>query len=62
MLSLTESVTVPHGSFQNCPKTKEWTPLVEPDMEANKYYAPGVGFIMEIYTKGGDERVELKEH
>jgi len=60
VLSLTESVTIPYCSFQNCLKTKEWTPL-EPDVEANKYYAPGIGFIMEIYNKGGNERMELKD-
>jgi len=58
VLSLTESVTVPYGSFLNCLRTREWTPL-EPDVEGNKYYAPGIGFIFEVYTKGGNERIEL---
>jgi hypothetical protein len=58
VLSRNESVTVPFGAFQNCLKTKDWTPL-EPGIEANKYYAAGVGFVLEIYTKGSSERVEL---
>ncbi len=58
VLSLGESVTVPYGSFKNCLKTKEWTPL-EPDVEENKYYAPGVGLVLEVAVKGGSGRVEL---
>jgi len=58
VLSLNESVTVPYGSFRNCLKTRDWTPL-EPDKEANKCYASGVGLVLEIFTKGSSERVEL---
>lgn len=58
VLSLNEAVTVPFGSFQNCVKTKEWTQL-EPDIEANKYYAAGVGVVLETHTKGPAERNEL---
>ncbi len=39
---LNESVEVPYGSFTNCLKTKDWTPL-EPDVVAYKYYCPEVG-------------------
>ena len=58
VLSLNESVTVPFGSYDNCLRTKDWNPL---DMEAieEKYYAPGVGVVLEVMVKGGDERVEL---
>ncbi len=58
VVSLGETVRVPYGSFTHCLKTKEWTP-VEPDAVANKYYAPSVGFVLEIVVKGGSERVEL---
>jgi len=57
VLSLNESVTVPYGSFTNCLKTREFTPL-EPDAKENKFYAPGVGFIKEINVVTG-EHVDL---
>ncbi|WP_406660453.1 hypothetical protein V7O66_11460 [Methanolobus sp. ZRKC3] len=58
VLSLTESVTVGYGSFDNCLQTREWTPL-EPAAEENKYYAMDVGLLLEVATKGGESRVEL---
>ena len=39
--------------------TDEWTPI-EPDVHENKYYAPGVGLILEVDVETGD-RVELIE-
>jgi len=56
--SLDESLTVPYGSFQGCLKTRDWNPL-EPDVEAHKYYAPGIGFVLEVKCIGGPDRVEL---
>jgi hypothetical protein len=44
-VSLTESVTVPAGSFTNCLKSKETTPL-ETDLLEYKFYAPGVGNVL----------------
>ena len=44
VLSLSESVTVPYGSFDHVLETKEWTPL-EPGYVEHKYYAPGVGYV-----------------
>lgn len=58
VVSLNESVSVAYGSFEDCLKTKEWTPL-EPGIEENKYYAPGTGLVLEITVKGGSERLEL---
>lgn len=58
VISLDESVTVAYGSYDNCLKTKEWNPL-EPDSEENKYYAPGVGLLLEMQIKGGEEKLEL---
>jgi hypothetical protein len=58
VFSLNESVSVTYGSFDNCLKTKEWTPL-EPDIVESKYYAPGVGVVLEVMVEGGSERAEL---
>ena len=39
---------------------REWNPL-EPDVVEDKYYAPGVGVVLEVKVEGGDGRVELIE-
>ncbi|MFH0813067.1 MAG: hypothetical protein V2A69_09545, partial [Pseudomonadota bacterium] len=57
VLSLNESVTVPYGSFGSCLMTKDFSPI-EPDVEEHKYYAPGVGVVLELNVETG-ERVEL---
>ena len=58
VVSLTESVTVEYGSFENVLKTREWTPL-EPDVEENKFYVSGVGQIKEMEVMGGSGQLEL---
>jgi len=55
---LNSSVCVPYGCFENVLVTKEWTPL-ERGVVENKYYAEGVGFILSVMIKGGEERLEL---
>jgi len=60
VLSLTESASVIYGSFDNLLMTREWT-LLEPGIVEHKYYAPGVGLILEVMVEGGSERVELVE-
>jgi hypothetical protein len=60
VLSLNKSVSVPYGSFDNCLQTKEWTPL-ESDVVEEKYYASGIGVVLEVGVKGSSERVELIE-
>lgn len=60
VLSLDASVTVEYGSFDDCLQTKEWTPL-EPGVEENKFYASGVGLLLEEAVTEGDERLELVE-
>ena len=56
VLSLTESVQVPYGSFTNCLKTADYSAL-EPETPAeNKFYAAEVG---QVLTLEGDVRVEL---
>jgi hypothetical protein len=57
VLSLTASVTVPAGSFANCLETKD-TSTLEPDVEEHKFYAPGVGNVLETNPATG-ERLEL---
>jgi hypothetical protein len=56
-LSLTETVTVPAGTFHHCLKSQETTPL-ETDLLEHKFYAPGVGNVLAVDATTGD-RVEL---
>jgi len=46
ILSDTETVKTPAGSFKDCLKVEETTPL-EPDDRDYKYYAPGIGLIID---------------
>ncbi len=54
--ALRETVTVPFGTFTDCLKTRDFTPL-EPGVAERKYYARGVGRILETNDDG--ERAEL---
>ena len=57
--ALNESVTVAPGSYTNCRKIAEFLPF-EPDsveVPSNKFYAPNVGFVLQL--KPGGEREEL---
>ena len=56
VLSLSKSATVPYGTFDGCLETQEWSAL-EPGSRGYKFYAPGVGMVLEIDNKG--ERSEL---
>ena len=55
--SLTQTVHVPTGTYRNCLKSKETTPL-ETDLLEFKFYAPGVGNILTVDARTGD-REEL---
>lgn len=57
VLSLTQSVSVPYGSFTGCLQTEDYTPL-EPDALEHKFYALGVGLVLELDVESG-ERTEL---
>jgi hypothetical protein len=46
------TVTVPAGTFKNCLKTRETTPL-EPDLREDKFYASGVGNVLTIDRNSG---------
>jgi hypothetical protein len=56
VLSLTDSVKVPAGTYSNCLKTRDFTPL-EPDVEEFKWYCPGAGLVKET---GDGSLLELK--
>lgn len=58
VVSLTENVTVPYGSFENSLLIRQWSDL-EMGYEVNKYYAEDVGLIKEIAVRGSDEEFEL---
>ena len=59
VLSLTGSEVVPAAECNgNCLVTKDFTPI-EPDAIEHKYYAPGVGLILEVNPVTGD-RMELQ--
>ncbi len=42
-----QTVTTPLGTYTNCIKTRNWTEL-EPDLNENKFYAPGIGMVKEV--------------
>ena len=52
------SLTVAAGTFENVLVTRERDPL-EPGLAELKYYAPGVGLILEEIEEGGEARIEL---
>ena len=51
VLSLSETVTVPYGSFDDCLQTAEWN-LLEPGIVEHKFYAPGVGLLRAVAVEG----------
>jgi hypothetical protein len=57
LVSLTESATVPQGSYKNVWMTKEWSALENPAVIEHKYYAKGIGQIM---TMGGTGKESWK--
>lgn len=58
ILSLSDTVKIPAGTFKNTMLTAEWTPL-EPTVRGGKIYARGIGNIREFDLKGGNEHLEL---
>jgi hypothetical protein len=56
VVSVSESVTVPIGTFQNCVKVKE---KLSDGKTEFKYYAPGVGVVKEVPEEG---ELVLKSH
>ena len=58
VLSVTESVVIPYRSYGGVLKTMDWTPL-EPGKVEHKFYATGIGLILEVMAEGGSGSVEL---
>jgi hypothetical protein len=58
VLARGQTAMVPFKAFHDALLTKEWTPL-EPGVLDHKFYARGVGTVLEQTVKGGDERNEL---
>ncbi|MBI4606251.1 MAG: hypothetical protein HY721_30160 [Planctomycetes bacterium] len=57
VIALDQSVTVPFGAFEGCLQTGDFSPL-EPDALEHKFYAPGVGLVLEVNVETG-RRTEL---
>ncbi|MHB8159011.1 MAG: hypothetical protein ACYDGS_00665 [Thermoleophilia bacterium] len=60
VIGLNEIAAVPAGSFSNCVKTKDWTPL-KPEVIENKLYCPEIGVVSSTTVQGGSDKSELKE-
>jgi hypothetical protein len=58
VIELDESVSVPYDSFSDVLVTEDWTPL-EPKVLENKFYARGVGPVLERKVEGGEEVLRL---
>jgi hypothetical protein len=54
IVSVRAMVETPAGTFKDCVKVKETTPL-EPDVVEYKYYAPGIGLV-------ADDKLELVQY
>lgn len=60
VLSLTEPVDVPGGSFQDCLKTEDVNPLDKRGAVEFKYYCAGIGFVLEEFEEGNLELVSYE--
>lgn len=58
VLRMNAKVSIDYGDFEDCLKTKEWTPL-EPGEIEQKFYAPYVGLVYIKELKGKTVHVEL---
>jgi hypothetical protein len=58
VLSVTEQVRVPAGTYEDCLETEDTTPL-EPDAVEHKYYAKGVGPVLNEKVSPDRAREEL---
>jgi len=62
IIYLDQTVTVSGTTYEHVLVTRDWNPLDEDGVVENKYYAPGVGVIMETVEIGDTEIVELIEY
>jgi hypothetical protein len=58
VVAIDESVNVELDSFTEVLLTEDTSPL-DPDLVQRRYYAPGVGLVLEQTVLGGSERIEL---
>ena len=58
VLALDAARTVPYGSFDNLLKTRDFTPL-DTSVVEHKFYADGIGSVLEKSVKGPRERLVL---
>jgi hypothetical protein len=57
-LSLNAHADVPYGTFDDALQTRNFSPL-EPNLVEEKFYARGVGVVLEITVSGGSDRSVL---
>ncbi|MEW6741869.1 MAG: hypothetical protein AB1486_03835 [Planctomycetota bacterium] len=55
VVALDAKVKVSYGTYAGCLQTKEWTPL-EPGVVEYKYYAPGIGLLLETQEDGSEPK------
>ena len=62
VVALGQVVTIDYGTFTGCVQTRDYSP-VEPDASEHKFYAPGIGVVLEVdLSDGGQaELVEIIE-
>lgn len=60
VLTLDATVAISGSTYEHCLQTQEWTPLA-PGVVEHKFYAPGVGLVVEETVEGGQGRSELAE-
>lgn len=59
VLSVSESITVPAGSFDEVVQTYDFSAM-DPSLQEHKFYAPGVGVIREVDLTTGEEAVLIE--
>lgn len=59
VLSATENVSIPFGSFGNVIMTYDFS-AIDPDLKENKFYASGIGLLKEIDMSTGEEVVLIE--
>ncbi len=58
VFSLRRSACVAYDCYSNLLVTKDWSPL-EPGFIEHKYYAQGVGLVLEVAMRGAQGKIEL---
>jgi hypothetical protein len=58
VLTLDTHVVVPHGSYDHLLQTRNFS-RIEPNVTEEKFYARGIGVVLEITVSGGSDRSEL---